>query len=184
MRKNRFTEPQIIAVLRHAESGVALPELCRKHGISTASFYKCRSKYGGIDASMMSQMKSLEDENRRLKSMFADLNMKADLLKEALGKKMTPPAQRRELAEKAVATTRVSIALACRTFGVSKRCFRCSPKRDAENEFIADVLEGVTKAHRTWGVGLCLPQTCGMSRGTSGTMSAFIGSAAWKGHGD
>ena len=87
MRKTRFTEPQIMAVLRQAEGGVAVPELCREHGISTASFYKWRSKYGGMDASMMSQMKALEDENRRLKRMFADLSMQAELLKEALGKK-------------------------------------------------------------------------------------------------
>ena len=72
MSKTRFTEPQIMAVLRQAESGVAVPELCREHGISTASFYKWRSKYGGMDASMMSQMKALEDENRRLKRMFAE----------------------------------------------------------------------------------------------------------------
>ena len=87
MRKIRFTEPQIMAVLRQAEGGVAVPELCREHGISSASFYKWRAKYGGMDASMMSQMKALEDENRRLKRMFADLSMQADLLKEALGKK-------------------------------------------------------------------------------------------------
>ncbi len=87
MRKTRFTEPQIMAVLRQAEGGVAVPELCREHGISSASFYKWRAKYGGMDASMMSQMRALEDENRRLKRMFADLSMQADLLKEALGKK-------------------------------------------------------------------------------------------------
>jgi len=87
MRTSRFTEPQIMAVLRQAENGVAVPELCREHGISTASFYKWRAKYGGVDASMVSQMKALEDENRRLKRMFADLSMQADLLKEALGKK-------------------------------------------------------------------------------------------------
>lgn len=76
-----------MAVLRQAEGGVAVPELCREHGISSASFYKWRAKYGGMDASKMSQMKALEDKNRRLKRMFADLSMQADLLREALGKK-------------------------------------------------------------------------------------------------
>ena len=87
MKRSRFSEEQIIAILKQQESGVATADVCREHGISTASFYKWRSKYGGMDASMMSQMKALEDENRRLKRMFADLSMQADLLKEALGKK-------------------------------------------------------------------------------------------------
>ena len=87
MKKSRFTEGQIMAVLRQAEGGMPVPDLCREHGISTVSFYKWRAKYGGMDASMMSQMKALEDENRRLKRMYADLSMQADLLKEALGKK-------------------------------------------------------------------------------------------------
>lgn len=87
MKMTRFSEPQILAILRQAEGGVPMAELCREHGMSTASFYKWRAKYGGMDASMISQMKSLEDENRRLKRMFADLSMQADLLKEALGKK-------------------------------------------------------------------------------------------------
>lgn len=87
MKKSRFSETQIMSVLRQAEGGVPVPDLCREHGISTASFYKWRAKYGGMDASMMSQMKALEEENRRLKRMYADLSMQADLLKEALGKK-------------------------------------------------------------------------------------------------
>ena len=87
MKMTRFSEPQILAILRQAEGGVPVAELCREHGMSTASFYKWRAKYGGMDASMISQMKSLEDENRRLKRMFADLSMQADLLKDALGKK-------------------------------------------------------------------------------------------------
>jgi putative transposase len=87
MKKSRFSEAQIMSVLRQAEGGVPVPDLCREHGISTASFYKWRAKYGGMDASMMSQMKALEEENRRLKRMYADLSMQADLLKEALGKK-------------------------------------------------------------------------------------------------
>lgn len=87
MKKSRFTEAQIMAVLRQAEGGVPVPELWREHGISSARFYKWRAKDGGMDASMMSQMKALEDENRRLKRMYADLSMQADLLKEAFGKK-------------------------------------------------------------------------------------------------
>ena len=87
MKMTRYSEPQILAILRQAEGGVPLAELCREHGMSNASFYKWRAKYGGMDASMVSQMKSMEDENRRLKRMYADLSMQADLLKEALGKK-------------------------------------------------------------------------------------------------
>jgi putative transposase len=89
MKKSRYTEAQILAILRQGESGVPVAELCREHGMSNASFYKWRAKYGGMDAStsMISQMKAMEDENRRLKRMYADLSMQADLLKEALGKK-------------------------------------------------------------------------------------------------
>ena len=87
MKTSRFSEPQIMLILRQAESGVSVAMLCREHGMSNASFYKWRAKYGGMDASMMSQMKTLDDENRRLKRMFADLSMQNELLKEALGKK-------------------------------------------------------------------------------------------------
>jgi len=87
MKTSRFSEPQILAIRRQAEGGVPVPELCREQGMSTASFYKWRSKYGGMDASMISQMKALEDENRRLKKMYAEMSMQAELLKEALGKK-------------------------------------------------------------------------------------------------
>lgn len=87
MKMTRYSEPQILAILRQAEGGVPIAELCREHGMSNASFYKWRAKYGGMDASMVSQMKAMEEENRRLKRMYADLSMQNDLLKEALGKK-------------------------------------------------------------------------------------------------
>jgi putative transposase len=87
MKLTRYTEPQILSILRQAEGGVPVAGLCREHGMSTALFYKWRAKNGGMDASMVSQMKAMEDENRRLKRMYADLIMQADLLKEALGKK-------------------------------------------------------------------------------------------------
>ena len=87
MRKSRFSDAQIMGILRQVEGGLALSEVLREHGISSATFYKWRSKFGGMDASMISQMKGIEDENRRLKKMFAELSMQNELLKEALGKK-------------------------------------------------------------------------------------------------
>ena len=87
MRKSRFSEAQIMGILRQAEGGLAVADLCREHTISSATFYKWRSKFGGMDVSMISEMKGIEDENRRLKKMFAELSMQNELLKEALGKK-------------------------------------------------------------------------------------------------
>ncbi|MDR7194363.1 putative transposase [Luteimonas terrae] len=80
MKKSRFTGSQIIAVLKQAEAGTPVPELCREHGISSATFYKWRSKFGGMDVSMVARVKELEDENRRLKKMYADAQLSADLL--------------------------------------------------------------------------------------------------------
>ena len=76
-----------MGILKQAESGVPVSELCREHGMSSAGFYKWRAKFGGMDASMVSQMKAMTDENRRLKRMYAEMSMQNDLLKEALGKK-------------------------------------------------------------------------------------------------
>ena len=87
MKTSRYTEAQVLAILRQAEGGMPVAELCREHGMSNASFYKWRAKYGGMDASMISQTKVVEEENRRLKKMFAELSMQNELLKEALGKK-------------------------------------------------------------------------------------------------
>ena len=87
MKMTKYSEPQILAILRQAEGGVLVAELCREHGMSSASFYKWRAKYGGMDASMIAQTRAIEDENRRLKKMFAELSMQNELLKEALGKK-------------------------------------------------------------------------------------------------
>ena len=87
MKIGRFNEPQILWILKQAENGIPVSELCREHGMSSASFYKWRAKYGGLDASMISQMKAMDEENRRLKKMFAELSMQNELLKEALGKK-------------------------------------------------------------------------------------------------
>ena len=87
MKKSGFTDSQIIAVLKQAEAGTPVPEPCREHGISSATFYKWCSRFGGMDASLMSQLKELQDENRRLKKMYAEAQLNADLLTEAMAKK-------------------------------------------------------------------------------------------------
>ena len=87
MKTSRYSDAQILSILRQADGGMPVAELCCEHGMSSASFYKWRAKFGGMDASMIGQMKAIEDENRRLKKMFAELSMQNELLKEALGKK-------------------------------------------------------------------------------------------------
>lgn len=113
MKTSRFSDGQTMGVLKQAETGVPVPELCREHGISSASFYKWRAKYGGMDASLMAEMKT------------------------------------------AVKEQGVSIALACRAFGISEACYRYRPKLGDENAEIADRLLRLTATHRAWGFGLC-----------------------------
>ncbi|BDM63969.1 hypothetical protein NFHSH190041_14210 [Shewanella sp. NFH-SH190041] len=87
MKTSRYTDSQIINILKQAEAGAPVPELCREHGMSSATFYKWRAKYGGMDASLMARMKELEDENRRLKKMYAEERLKAEIIQEAMAKK-------------------------------------------------------------------------------------------------
>ncbi len=87
MKKSKFSDSQIIEALKRVEGGLLVPELCRELGISSATFYKWRAKYGGMDTSMMARMKELEAENARLKKMYAEERLKADILKEAMAKK-------------------------------------------------------------------------------------------------
>ena len=86
MKKSRFSDSQIIAILKQAEGGVAVPELCREHGMSSATFYKWRSKFGGMDASLMTRMRELEEDNRRLKKTYVDVQLQRDVLDEAMRK--------------------------------------------------------------------------------------------------
>jgi putative transposase len=87
MRKSKFSEVQIAAVLKEAEAGVAVAEVARKHGISAATFYQWRTNYGGMEVSDLQRMRELEQENLRLKRMYADLSLDHSILKEALTKK-------------------------------------------------------------------------------------------------
>ena len=87
MRTSRFTDSQILSFLKQNEEGAKVPDLCREHGFSNAQFYKWRSKFGGMDASLIKRMKELEAENARLKKMYAESKMDSEILKDALSGK-------------------------------------------------------------------------------------------------
>jgi putative transposase len=86
MKKSRYTEPQIIQILKQGEAGVATADICREHGISSATYYNWKAKYGGMDTSGVKRLRELEDENRRLKQMYASLSLDHQILKELLEK--------------------------------------------------------------------------------------------------
>ncbi|KAF7770122.1 putative transposase [Pseudoalteromonas citrea] len=88
MRKSKFTETQIVSMIKEAESGISVPEICRKHGIGQSTFYKWRSKYGGMEAYDVKRLKELEEENRKLKDMFATLSLKHSMLEDIIAKKL------------------------------------------------------------------------------------------------
>lgn len=87
MTTSRFSDTHMIAHLKQAEAGAPVPELCREHGTCTTTFYKWRSKFGGMDASRMARLKALEDENRRLKKMYAEERLNAESITELMVKK-------------------------------------------------------------------------------------------------
>ncbi len=88
MKKTRFTEHQIIAILKQQETGLRVSDICREHGISDATFYNWKSKYGGMDASQLKKLKELEEENTRLKKMYAELSLVHHAFKDAVEKKL------------------------------------------------------------------------------------------------
>ena len=86
MKKSRYTEEQIIAILKQHEAGVKTADLCREHGISDATFYNWKAKYGGLDVSEAQRLRQMEDENRRLKALVADLSLDKEALKAVIRK--------------------------------------------------------------------------------------------------
>ena len=88
MKKSKFTESQIVKILKEAEAGVSVDDLTRQHGFSRATYYKWKAKYSGMDVSELKRLKALEEENRRLKQMYADLSLEHEVLKDIIEKKL------------------------------------------------------------------------------------------------
>ena len=88
MKKSRFSETQMVSILKEADAGMAVKELCRKHGISDATYYNWKSKYGGMEASDLRRVKELEAENAKLKRMYADLALENTAMKDLIAKKL------------------------------------------------------------------------------------------------
>ena len=88
MKKSRFSETQIVSILKEADAGRKIDDICRQHGISPATYYNWKSKYGGMEASDIKRLKELEEENNKLKRMFADLSLENSALKELIEKKL------------------------------------------------------------------------------------------------
>ncbi|EIX9370734.1 IS3 family transposase [Klebsiella pneumoniae] len=136
MRKARFTEHQIIAVLKSVEAGRTVKDVCREAGISEASYYNWKAKFGGMEASDIKKMKDLEDENRRLKQMFADLSLECRALKDVIGKKALKPAIKRELVSYLTAQFAMSLRQACRILSLSRTVFRYQPDTQRDEPVI------------------------------------------------
>lgn len=111
MKTSKFTDSQIMAILKQAEAATPVPELCREHGMNSATFYKWRAKFGGMDASLMARLKDLEAEKARLKKMYTEERLKAEIIQEAM-------------AQHAVANRNVTIRMACAAFCISETCYR------------------------------------------------------------
>ena len=133
MRRSRFTEDQIIAVLAEHEAGLKTKELCRKHGISDATFYNWKAKFGGMTVPETARLRTLEEENRRLKKLLAESMLDVSALKDLLGKKLTRPADRYAAVEKLMADHGFSERRACRLIGVNRSAWQYEPLRGKDD---------------------------------------------------
>ncbi|WP_438363439.1 IS3 family transposase [Sandarakinorhabdus limnophila] len=129
MKRSRFSDEQIIAIVKEQEAGMATAEVCRRHGISGATFYKWKSKYGGLEVSEAKRLRSLEDENAKLKKLLAEAMLDIAVLKDISFKKMVTPDAKRNAVAHARETFGLSERRACSLIGVARRVVRYEPTR-------------------------------------------------------
>ncbi|WP_104494432.1 IS3-like element ISPfe1 family transposase [Paracoccus denitrificans] len=157
MRKSRFTEAQIIGMIKEQEAGLPTSELCRQHGLSPATFYKLKAKYGGMDLSDAKRLKQLEDENAKLKRLLADAMLDNVVLKDPLGKALTTPVQRRDAVLRAMKDHPISQRRACVLIGVDPKTVRRD--RPPDNPEIREEMHKIAEKRRRFGyrrVGILL----------------------------
>jgi len=129
MKRSKFTEPQIMFALKQAETGTKVEEVCRQLGISEATFYNWKKKYGGLGVTELRRLRQLEEENAKLKSIVADLSLDKQMLQDVLKKSFEPFAAQGQLTSWLVEQYRVSARKACRTIQLDRCSFYCRSKR-------------------------------------------------------
>ena len=156
MKKTRFTEEQIAAILKQSEAGMKTADLCRQHGISEATFYNWKAKYGGMAVPDVQKLKRLEDENGKLKRIVADLTLDNTVLKDLLSTKLLTPALKRAAASHAQQHHGLSERRACRLTGLARSTQRRKLKA-AEDKELRSRLGQIARERQRFG----LPKTYG-----------------------
>ncbi|MFO7607354.1 MAG: IS3 family transposase [Desulfurivibrionaceae bacterium] len=151
MKKSRFSETQIIGILKEADAGIPVKEICRKHGISDATYYNWKSKYGGMSASDLKRLKETERELSQLKRMYADMALENRALRDLIEKKPIGPPEKREAATYLVAEHRLSVQQSCRCIGLSRAAYYRTPQARDRDAKVIDAINETIDRHPRWG---------------------------------
>ncbi|MEL7568847.1 MAG: IS3 family transposase [Bacillota bacterium] len=149
--KKRFTEEQIIKILKEHEGGKRAADIVREHGISEQTFYRWKSKFGGMDVSEAKRLRQLEEENRRLKEMVADLSLDNKILKDVIFKKRLKPAAKRQIASSIQDRYEISERRACRLIGLNQNSKRYIPTEKGEDGLITERLVALSARWKRFG---------------------------------
>ena len=150
MKRSRFSEEQIIGILKEHQAGLSAQDLCRKHGISDATFYKWRSKYGGMDISDARRLKALEEENRKLKKLLAEIDARCGHTQRDARKKLLTPRARRMAVSWAIKDRHYSQRRACGLVGLAPKTYRYVSKRP-DDSWLRQRLKELASERRRFG---------------------------------